>query len=495
MNILVPLAGKDERFESKGLPKPLTLVGGIPIIRRIAESRPYSYSDAIFIILEEHDRKYGIVKKLEEFFGKKIRIVMARQATDGAPQSILLAKEMINNGEPLLIDLADQYLDLPGLGSFLEKTCADGVIPTFESLYYNRGYMKYAKDGLVAVVSEKDRIPISTHSTACLSYFAQGSDFVGAAEKMIAGKRVAANGAYLVSLAFNEMIRDGKKVVPFPCEFVGTLGTPEGAASFEQLDRPLQASREIFRSSLLACKAISHRGLGFGEPENSLPAIDAALGAGFGVEIDVRFTSDGIAVLSHDQRTGRLLNQDLDIEKSSYDMLRKLRFKGKKFGVATLDDALCSLASRSIGTLAIHVKGSYPQKQMAGIFEKAASAGVQNRAFFVGTEKDSEYVLVAARNENPQANAGLHITLGNGIPKKALLDMADVLWIDQLRDYDGSYQAIAAEAKRRGIPSVAMGAEFLLGAGKAEALLLAKKRKAEGIGIICTDMPMDSDLT
>ena len=488
MNIVVPLAGIDERFESKGLPKPLTLVGNIPIIRRIAESRPYSYSKAIFIILEEHDRKYGIAEKLEEFFGKGIQIVRARQATGGAPQSILLAKEMINNGEPLLIDLADQYLDLPGLNSFLEKTGADGVIPTFESLYYNRGYIKYSKNGSVAVVSEKDNVPISTHSTACLSYFARGLDFVKAAEKMIAGKQVAANGAYLVSLAFNEMIRGGKKVVPFPCEFIGTLGTPEGAACFEQMDRPLLASREIFCSAILACNAISHRGLGFGEPENSLPAIKAALGSGFGVEIDLRFSSDGVAVLSHDLRTGRLFDRDLDIEKSEADALRKLHFKGKPFGMATLDDAICSLASRSIGSLAIHVKGSYPQKRLSAAFGKIVE--VQNRVFFVGTENDSEYILTMARNENSQAKAGLHVTLGNNLPKKALLDMADVLWIDQTQDYDGSYGKIAAEAKKRGIISVAMGAEFLMGAAKAEALALAKKRKEDGVSIICTDMPL-----
>ena len=417
-------------------------------------------------------------------------MVRARQATGGAPQSILLAKGMINSGEPLLIDLADQYLDLPGLGSFLERTRADGVIPSFESFYYNRGYMKYAKDGSVAAVSEKDKTPISTHSTACLSYFARGSDFVGAAERMIAKKKVAANGAYLVSLAFNEMILGGKKVVPFPCEFVGTLGTPEGAMCFDQMDRPLRASREIFRSALLACKAVSHRGLGFGEPENSLMAIEAALGWGFGVEIDVRFSSDGVAVLSHDLRTGRLLDQDLDIEKNGISELGKLCFKGKSFGIATLDDAIRSLSRRSIGALAIHVKGSYPRELLAAIFEKAVAAGVQNRVFFVGTEKDSGHVLLAAQNENPQAKAGLHITLGASLPKKALLGVADVLWIDQVGDYGGGYGPIAAEAKKRGIPSIAMGAEFLLGACKAEALSLAKKRKADGISLICTDMPL-----
>ncbi len=492
MNIVVPLAGKDGRFESKGLPKPLTLVGGIPIIRRIAESRPYSYSKAIFIILEEHDRDYGIAGKLREFFGDGITIVRAAGETGGAPQSILLAKGIINSGEPLLIDLADQYLDMPGFCGFLQKTKADGVIPTFESLYYNRGYMRYSKGGSVEFVSEKDKVPISTHSTACASYFARGSDFVDAAERMIARKRVAANGAYLVSLAYNEMIGDGKKVVTFPCEFIGTLGTPEGAAAFEQHDRPLSSAREVFGSALLACKAVSHRGAGFGEPENSLAAIKAALGAGFGVETDVRFSSDGAAVLSHDSRTGGLFDRDLDIGKSPLSDLRKLKSKGSGCCIATLDEALSALAFRSAGALAIHVKGNYPQERMDALFSKVASSGAAGRALFVGTEKDSERVLDAAHNGRRRMLAGLHVTLGGEAPKKALLDSADALWIDQLPGYSGGYGKIAAEAKKRGIPSVAMGGEFLLGMEKGGALALAKKARAEGISLICSDMPREA---
>ena len=188
------------------------------------ESRPYDFSTATFVLLEEHDKKYDIASRLKKIFGTALDIVWAKTMTDGAPQSVLLCSERIDNDDPLIIDLADQYIDFKDLPAFLEATDADGVVPTFESLYWNRGYMEIvASTGHVRKVSEKDKVPISTHSTACVSYFKKGRDFVWAASRMIDGRRVAANGAYLVSLAYNELIDAGKTVVAYPCEFIATL--------------------------------------------------------------------------------------------------------------------------------------------------------------------------------------------------------------------------------------------------------------------------------
>ena len=241
-NIVVPLAGKDKAFEARGMIKPLTKVAGKEIIRWIAESRPFPYDAAIFVVLQEHQAEYGIVDALRSFFGENIRVVIAEQMTEGSPQSILLARELIDNDEELLIDLGDQYLDLAGFADFLaaqRDSCA-GVIPTFESYYYNRGYMLLDDAGRVLKVSEKDATPISTHSTACISYFRHGTEFVRYADRMIARQRTAANGAYLPSLVYNELIEAGKTVLSCPCELVAPLGTVEGADCFPQINRPLR---------------------------------------------------------------------------------------------------------------------------------------------------------------------------------------------------------------------------------------------------------------
>ena len=242
MNVIIPLAGKDKNFEKLGNVKPLTLVNGKPLIEQISYSRPFPYKEAIFILLKEHQKSCNIDKELIRIFGNKIKIVWADKITDGAPQSILLAEEYIDNNEELLIDLADQYLDLTGFMEFINKNNGncDGIIPSFQSYYWNRGYMMVDGNNYVKKVSEKDRTPISTHSTACVSYFKRGSDFVKYAKKMIEKKEVAANGAYLVSLAYNEMIEDGKKILSCPVEFIAPLGTVEGVRCFEQLDRPLK---------------------------------------------------------------------------------------------------------------------------------------------------------------------------------------------------------------------------------------------------------------
>jgi hypothetical protein len=71
MNIIVPLAGKDKNFEERGMIKPLTKVNGKEIIRWISESRPFSYENAIFIVLREHQEKYKIIDELKKFFGEK----------------------------------------------------------------------------------------------------------------------------------------------------------------------------------------------------------------------------------------------------------------------------------------------------------------------------------------------------------------------------------------------------------------------------------------
>lgn len=241
MKVIVPLAGIDANFEGLGICKPLIDVEGKPAIKWVSESRPYSYENAIFILLREHKKKYNIDSVLKQLFGDKIMIVWAEELTGGAPHSVLLARELINNNEELIIDLPDQYLDLTGFMEFIEKNkeCS-GICPTFKSLYWNRGYMIIGEDKYIKKISEKDKPPISTDGITGVTYFRRGRDFVWAAEEMIRKNRRCANGSFLISPVYNELIEIGEKVLPFPIEFIGNLGTIEGAKSFMQYIRPLK---------------------------------------------------------------------------------------------------------------------------------------------------------------------------------------------------------------------------------------------------------------
>jgi len=93
--------------------------------------------------------------------------------------------------------------------------------------------------------------------------------------------------------------------------------------------------------------AISHRGEHLHHPENTMAAFQAAYEAGADFfELDVRTTSDGKLVLSHDATVDRCTNGRGEVAKMTFDEIRKLdagikmgpQFAGTK--VPTFDEAL-----------------------------------------------------------------------------------------------------------------------------------------------------------
>ena len=93
--------------------------------------------------------------------------------------------------------------------------------------------------------------------------------------------------------------------------------------------------------------AISHRGEHLHHPENTMAAFQAAYEAGADFfELDVRTTSDGKLVLSHDATVDRCTNGHGEVANMAFDEIRKLdagikmgpQFAGTK--VPTFDEAL-----------------------------------------------------------------------------------------------------------------------------------------------------------
>lgn len=75
-------------------------------------------------------------------------------------------------------------------------------------------------------------------------------------------------------------------------------------------------------------KMIAHRGLSGLETENSIQAFIAAGNRSYyGVETDVHVTGDGKFVVIHDDNTGRVAQDDIRVEASTYELVRKIRLK------------------------------------------------------------------------------------------------------------------------------------------------------------------------
>ncbi len=91
----------------------------------------------------------------------------------------------------------------------------------------------------------------------------------------------------------------------------------------------------------LAEVPLAHRGLHDDErPENSLEAFEAAAAGGYGVELDVHLSRDGVPVVVHDPELGRVSDHDAKVSELTVDQLRQVRLGGTSSHVPTLADAL-----------------------------------------------------------------------------------------------------------------------------------------------------------
>lgn len=97
-------------------------------------------------------------------------------------------------------------------------------------------------------------------------------------------------------------------------------------------------------------RPIAHRALhdvAAGRPENSRAAIAAAISAGYGIEIDLQLSSDGVAMVFHDERLERLTGARGLLGARDAAELSALKLKGGDEGIPTLSEVLDLVAGRA----------------------------------------------------------------------------------------------------------------------------------------------------
>ena len=230
--LVIPAAGPNVEFDKMGNHKLLLDVYNKKLIQWVQLSRPYDISKGIFIFNKFHEKKYNLVKNISKALGKEIKFKLIDEYTDGAPQTVQSIKDLILDDEPIFIDLLDQYLDLKDFYNFCLNENLDGCVPIFQSLYFNRGYAIIDSKKNIRRISEKNEKPISTNSTGCVSFFKKSKNFFYFCDLMIKRNRKSANGKFMVSLVYNEMIKENYKVKGYDCDFVASLGSVNSLKSF-----------------------------------------------------------------------------------------------------------------------------------------------------------------------------------------------------------------------------------------------------------------------
>ncbi|MAH43783.1 hypothetical protein CL614_08765 [archaeon] len=227
MNVLIPMAGAGSRFEQAGytFPKPLIEVNGKPMIQVVVENLNID-AKHIFIVQKEHYEKYNLKYLLNLITNNNCEIVQVDGITEGAACTTLLAKQFIDNDEPLVMVNSDQFVEWDSNEFMYSMTAddVDGGILSFEATHPKWSFAKLNDDGFVSEVAEKK--PISNIATVGVYYWKKGSDYVKYAEQMI-DKDIRTNNEFYVCPVFNEAIGDDKKVKVFPIDKMWGLGTPE----------------------------------------------------------------------------------------------------------------------------------------------------------------------------------------------------------------------------------------------------------------------------
>ena len=226
MNVLIPMAGAGSRFQAAGytFPKPLIDVEGKPMIQVVVDNLNIE-ATYIYVVQKEHREKYNL-DTLLNLITPGCKIVEVDGVTEGAACTTLLAKEFIDNDEPLVMANSDQFVEWDS-NEFMYKMIeqkVDGGILTFTATHPKWSFAKVDEYGYVTEVAEKN--PISDIATVGVYYWAKGSDYVKYAEQMIS-KDIRTNGEFYTCPTFNEAIADCKKIKTFNIEKMWGLGTPE----------------------------------------------------------------------------------------------------------------------------------------------------------------------------------------------------------------------------------------------------------------------------
>ena len=226
MNVLIPMAGAGSRFAQAGytFPKPLIEVNGKPMIQVVVENLNVD-AHFIFLVQKQHYEKYNL-KQLLNLIAPNCDIIQVDGLTEGAACTTLLAKELIDNDEPLLMANSDQYVEWNSNECLYAFTAdaIDGGIVSFKATHPKWSFAKVGDDGFVTEVAEKN--PISDNATVGIYFWKKGSDYVKYAEQMIE-KNVRTNNEFYVAPVFNEAIEDGKKIRLKQIDKMWGIGTPE----------------------------------------------------------------------------------------------------------------------------------------------------------------------------------------------------------------------------------------------------------------------------
>jgi RpiB/LacA/LacB family sugar-phosphate isomerase len=225
-NLLIPMAGRGQRFLDAGykVPKQFMRIGKKQLIDISTDCFNSADCNLIFVVRDDQISNFNVDKILKSKYGEDIKIVVTDGLTDGSVSSCLLAEGYINNDIPLFIHTLDIEFSPAVEPKQICETGCDGMLLTFKSNSSNYSYAKLDVAGDVMSTAEKK--VISDQACVGIYYFKSGKVFCENAREMIS-KNLRTNNEFYISPLYNLLIEKGLTIKTHPVEKMHIFGTPK----------------------------------------------------------------------------------------------------------------------------------------------------------------------------------------------------------------------------------------------------------------------------
>lgn len=241
MKIIIPMSGLGKRFVAAGYvdPKPLIKVDGQPIIKHVIDLFPGETE--IHCVCNKNHIETTDMRSVLEGYGAIVHIIEPH--TLGPVYAVLQIADLIKDDEEVIVSYCDYGTawDYTAFLKYVRETQVEGAIAAYRGFHPhmlgtdNYAFLRLDEDGSVAEVREKEPFTenrMEEYASNGTYYFRRG-DVVKHYFQELIGLGIQKNGEFYVSLVYNLLLRDKKKVGVFEIQKMLQWGTPKDLSEYQ----------------------------------------------------------------------------------------------------------------------------------------------------------------------------------------------------------------------------------------------------------------------
>ncbi len=239
LQIVMPMAGLGSRFADAGFttPKPLIEVDGMVMFLKAISSLKEIKADKeyFFVIRQEHVD----TQQLDDLIRKALpsaKIIVLPELTRGAAETAFATRNLLDPKAAVIIMDCDLWFNSASYDAMVQDSIngdsdINGGVLTFTADNPRYSYAKFGEDCIVTETAEK-RV-ISDHAITGAYFFATAQEFINSGDTLLQTPLGDLMPEYYISLLYNVLINEGKKIKAAKVDDFASFGTPEELNAYQ----------------------------------------------------------------------------------------------------------------------------------------------------------------------------------------------------------------------------------------------------------------------